>query len=181
MRMILAKSPEELRKIAQDVYDRGRNNLGVHCFARKPMNILMWSHYAAQHFGFCLQFDTAQNSRTFTQALPVTYEVHYPVINWVDDFRDHSIEGLLRKHGNWKYEKESRIVRPEGAGDKIRFARSPSGAYYWLSNRFRYRAMVPVNSSRNAINSPILAWIYIALTETRMNISSASVKSPEVI
>src|SRR5262249_32714692 len=30
--------------------------LGVCCFAEDPRNILMWSHYAANHSGVCLRF-----------------------------------------------------------------------------------------------------------------------------
>lgn len=81
----------------------------------------MWSHYSSQHSGLCIQFDTARDPRTFASALPVTYVNTYPVINWLKDLEKSSKRAVLNKHCDWKYEKESRIIKPEAAHTKHYF------------------------------------------------------------
>ena len=50
------KSFEERNKI--NLYERG-----VCCFSEKKDDILMWSHYADGHKGFCLEFITPKHNR----------------------------------------------------------------------------------------------------------------------
>ena len=80
--------------------------LGVLCLSELPNNILMWSHYADGHKGFCLQFEN-----TDIGAQKVKYTESYPVINYLltpeDDQREIT---LLTKSNHWSYEKEWRIV-----------------------------------------------------------------------
>lgn len=47
------------------------NENGVCCFSARNNEILMWSHYADSHKGFCLGFKT--DSAPFSDALPVNY------------------------------------------------------------------------------------------------------------
>jgi len=107
----LAKTP--LRTISET---------GVCSFAGDPRNILMWSHYAANHEGLCLAFEIAGDPRTFLDALPVEYSVEYPVVNWVTDFDKNDITKIvLRKHKGWEYEKERRIIKLKNAHTRIKF------------------------------------------------------------
>ena len=92
---------------------------GVCSFAGDPLSILMWSHYAANHEGVCLQFELARDPRYFAAALSVDYTDDYPIVNWVTDM-DYTIV-LFRKHTGWKYERERRIVIPESAGTFFEF------------------------------------------------------------
>ena len=85
-----------------------------------PRSILMWSHYAANHEGLCLQFELARDPTTFAHALPVEYSNDYPVVNWVTGM-ENIMTVLLRKHEGWKYEREQRIIIPESAGKFINF------------------------------------------------------------
>lgn len=84
-------------------------------------DVLMWSHYAAEHSGVCLQFDPALDVRVFTHAVTVDYCDHYPVIDWIVDFREGIGRAILRKHSRWKYENEHRISIPDAAGKYLRF------------------------------------------------------------
>jgi len=80
--------------------------LGILCLSEVPDNILMWSHYAEGHQGFCLQFEN-----TDIRAQKVKYAESYPEANYLltpqDDQRKFT---LLTKSNHWCYEKEWRII-----------------------------------------------------------------------
>lgn len=84
-------------------------------------DVLMWSHYAAEHSGVCLQFDPAFDVRVLTHAVRVDYCDDYPVIDWIVDFHGGIGRAILRKHSRWKYEREHRISIPDAAGKYLRF------------------------------------------------------------
>lgn len=80
--------------------------LGVLCLSEVPNNILMWSHYADGHKGFCLQFEN-----TDIRARNVKYSELYPVINYLlTPEEDQQELTLLTKSNHWSYEKEWRII-----------------------------------------------------------------------
>ena len=93
---------------------------GVCSFGGDPRSILMWSHYARDHRGVCLQFELARDVRTFAQALPVNYSQDYPILNWVNE-AESVTSVLLRKYKGWEYEHEQRITLPDAAGTFIYF------------------------------------------------------------
>jgi len=111
--------PEGAFLKTQETFEKTIAGTGVCSFAGDPLSILMWSHYAANHEGVCLQFELARDPRTFAQALPVDYNDDYPVVNWLAGMDDTT--PLLRKHTGWKYERERRIIIPESAGTFIDF------------------------------------------------------------
>lgn len=86
---------------------------GVLCFTANPRNILMWSHYAAHHKGLVIQFDLAQDPNVFAGALPVIYpdDNSFPVYNWYSGEGAQIVNILTRKHNEWVYEEEWRIIR----------------------------------------------------------------------
>ncbi|MBK7525892.1 MAG: DUF2971 domain-containing protein [Saprospiraceae bacterium] len=87
-----SKMNEELTKIFYG---------GVCSFTTNNNNILMWSHYANNHKGICLEFITL-NERLLSEMLhPIIYTNKKPIIN---DFKDIMHKGLFRKSkiGNMK-------------------------------------------------------------------------------
>lgn len=113
-----------LRSVQEVFEDRGRILLeerGVACFSAEPLNITMWSHYAAGHRGFCLQFDTS--IEPFTHAYRVRYADDFPYVNPVDIILDPFADGdpenplfvasALTKATCWQYEQEWRIMHME--------------------------------------------------------------------
>ncbi|MSP39473.1 MAG: DUF2971 domain-containing protein [Deltaproteobacteria bacterium] len=94
--------------------------VGVCSFGGDPRSILMWSHYATDHRGVCLQFEVARDIATFAQALPVNYSEDYPVLNWLNEAKGITVV-LLRKYQGWAYEKERRIIVPESAAQLLYF------------------------------------------------------------
>ncbi|KRB93668.1 DUF2971 domain-containing protein [Sphingomonas sp. Root720] len=106
---ISEKSPAELWK-------ESIAGFGVVSFAESCQNILMWSHYAHNHSGVCLEFATAHVP--FKGAGKVVYDVNRPVFRPLDIDRTNLMERiLLRKADFWEYEQEWRCIQiKEGPG-----------------------------------------------------------------
>jgi hypothetical protein len=95
---------------------------GIACFSENNDNILMWSHYANGHQGFCLEFDT--NFAPFKQIDKRTLlQVNYPRSNSYPDLSLNDIPHQLplfvetqlgTKSLFWSYEHEWRIFADEG-------------------------------------------------------------------
>jgi hypothetical protein len=111
----VSKSNEELAVIGQRSLDQNVRGAGVCSFGGDVRSIPMWAHYSASHKGICLQFEVARDHATFTQAVPVEYNQQYPKVNWLKEYHKSIQAVMLRKHPDWSYEKEHRIVIPDGA------------------------------------------------------------------
>ncbi len=85
---------------------------GVACFSEKMDDILMWSHYADGHKGFCLEYDT--RFLPFSKAVPVEYSETYPTINPLEDINNLLIQLAITKSIGWSYEEEWRIFHEVG-------------------------------------------------------------------
>jgi hypothetical protein len=94
---------------------------GVASFADDPTDILMWSHYAGQHTGVCIQFDIAGSPSRLLAAVSVKYSEKYPVINWIEDTAAQLREIVFTKSLHWRYERERRIFCPGCAGTTYSF------------------------------------------------------------
>ena len=95
---------------------------GLCCFSAVRDNILMWSHYANKHQGFCLVFsnELAVVPKGIGRCIvpfPMTYSGPIPVIDPTAFANQAAIYDLVRKiiltkAHEWEYEKEWRIVLP---------------------------------------------------------------------
>jgi hypothetical protein len=54
---------------------------GVLTLARRPDTILLWSHYADDHKGICIELDTARHPDLLPNLHPVGYALESPVIS----------------------------------------------------------------------------------------------------
>lgn len=123
----------EISRHEQFVGDR-LNGYGVLSLSKKCNDILMWSHYADSHKGFCLGFKD-DLWRYFDDHdwpivhMPIRYSSKHPFIDIHNDLiskkRFNSNDGFLNlcdmsqalldaaitvKHSSWDYEEEERIV-----------------------------------------------------------------------
>lgn len=101
-------------------------SLGITCFSEINDDILMWSHYATSHQGFCLEFDTTQFPFTRTHKPDrdstlekVVYSDSYPLVSLKDiALKKHlpslSQDLLSAKSSHWSYEKEWRLFLKYG-------------------------------------------------------------------
>lgn len=104
------------------------DNFAITCFSKKSDEILMWSHYANKHTGFCVEYDFSKctNWAALITLFPVIYSKsrpHFPmsIFEQSNNFKDITVkEGndsiislirlLLIKSDIWSYEEEWRII-----------------------------------------------------------------------
>ncbi len=101
---------------------------GVFCLSATPFEVLMWSHYADKHKGFCLEFERTPDNQLGKDACnPVQYTDTPQILRFgegieaksINSAKDPSMIALHSKTCSWAYEKEWRVVylpRPGGTG-----------------------------------------------------------------
>ena len=125
---------KELRKIEQEIPDQNalnemsramnkkfrddRKNWGVYCMCESPKTILMWSHYADRHRGFCIQFVRSPKNKlgNIEMTRPVSYSCEYPS---PEPYTENGMERIydelfFTKAKGWEYEKEWRMLNEKG-------------------------------------------------------------------
>ena len=93
-------------------------NMGVCSFSAVSNHLLMWSHYATHHRGFCIEYDSSEGSQLRGLAKEVLYSDDAPSLT-AKDIASHtggsSLEILwLTKAACWSYEHEWRVIMSEG-------------------------------------------------------------------
>lgn len=97
----------QLRELEEKI----TSEIGVLSLSQIFDDILMWSHYANSHGGFCLQFSDDHQAPFLAELLELSYRDEYPVMNPIidnDDVRYTKV--LLTKATHWEYEKEWRVI-----------------------------------------------------------------------
>lgn len=118
------KDYETLIKGIQEFMEKDISNFGVFSMSQINDDILMWSHYANQHEGFCIGFVRKKDNLLgdIKKTQPVAYDCNYPKVEPLDESGnyDHSIftKMLFTKAKNWRYEKEWRLVYDEGGKEE---------------------------------------------------------------
>jgi len=88
----------------------------IYCLTQKKEMPLMWSHYANNHEGICLEFDTS--APVFGNAFKVQYEDTLPTLDILDITGEPSFRILVTKARDWDYEQEYRILAREKRVDE---------------------------------------------------------------
>ncbi|MDP2228719.1 MAG: DUF2971 domain-containing protein [Moraxellaceae bacterium] len=93
-------------------------NLGICSFSATSTHLLMWSHYANHHRGFCVEYDCRAGTKLRKLAYKVKYEDTVPSLT-AADFAPPENEGAvdtlwLTKAKCWAYEEEWRVMTNEG-------------------------------------------------------------------
>lgn len=106
------------------------NTLGIFSLTEDPLNLLMWSHYADSHLGFCIEFDgkalwdfilwLSKSGKLILDLHPMEYKLEYPIINpYTEKIFDMFKEQALTKSISWNYEKEWRLLFWDGANKNL--------------------------------------------------------------
>lgn len=94
-------------------------SIGVLCLTESASEILMWSHYAQYHQGFCIEYRVDDDSLLKAMARPVRYTDAYPSLslkNLPADADENFIDiCVYTKASQWSYEREWRVMSPVGA------------------------------------------------------------------
>jgi len=93
--------------------------IGILCLSERPDSVLMWSHYADQHSGLAVGFDTDTDFFAKRHHEPpqigelrkVTYSATRPtvVVPYTDESPD--VDIFFTKNCEWTYEREWRMLR----------------------------------------------------------------------
>lgn len=102
------------------------NRFRIACFAQTPYSMLMWSHYAYNHQGFCIEYEmpnlTEENEPIYSSLFPVIYsdtrtDLSQISLKWKstgslsdNDLWDFYKYGLLSKSIDWRYQQEWRLI-----------------------------------------------------------------------
>lgn len=107
---------EVIREKIKDETNKLKKFFRVSSFTVQNDNILMWSHYANNHKGFCIEYaiDKKEKNELLFNLFPVIYSKKRTKMNELF-FNNRTIfewykNGLLKKADFWSYEKEWRLI-----------------------------------------------------------------------
>lgn len=103
------RDPEVWASARKDAVRKLESEIGLCCLSRIRDSILMWSHYACDHQGYCLEFNATDHM--FGEAQCVHYSENYPIIEFYNTPIDKQVKLIfLTKYLGWAYEQEWRII-----------------------------------------------------------------------
>ncbi|MBN2349396.1 MAG: DUF2971 domain-containing protein [Bacteroidales bacterium] len=136
--------PNRLNNALENALKDLRDHVYLCCFSKIKNNILMWSHYANYHTGFCFGFNFKQFEDNF-----YFHEVKYkPNIEPIRYFKDNDVSILnwvFTKAEDWKYEKEIRAVYRGKCLELVPFNINQLREVY-------FGCMMNINKRKDAIN-----------------------------
>lgn len=105
------RDPNTWEGLRRSVIATLAQRIGLYCLSEHNDSILMWSHYAADHSGYCLEFEATDDTPFFGAAQQVEYESRFPVVDFFVTPRDEQVDLVfLTKYEGWSYEGEWRII-----------------------------------------------------------------------
>jgi len=112
---VMAATPPESSGFTRETSEQNQGELiGVLCLTEEPDNLLMWSHYAESHQGFCIKFDTSNyffnQKRTIEDDFYHLRKVEYIEQHPMNVIKSNvGVDLLLYKSDTWSHEKEWRF------------------------------------------------------------------------
>lgn len=112
-----------------------KDKLGVYCLSKTYLNEILWTFYADDHRGYCIEYnidklqDHSQNS-DFAFPIDVLYTNEKPLVT-LFDINSNSISQKMfgTKRKKWDYEEEVRIIF-DGSGLKKHHSSAITGIYF---------------------------------------------------
>ncbi|WP_223787732.1 DUF2971 domain-containing protein [Marinicella meishanensis] len=125
----------EAKSTLENYHNSFADNSGITCFSERSNNILMWSHYANNHSGACIELST--ESELFRVFNKVNYTKLIPKKDLLRFFNSELsihevVNHFITKFDAWEYEEEWRLFVEEG-GQPISYpADSLKSIYFGL-------------------------------------------------
>lgn len=112
------RDPAIWEALRRNVVSMLGTNIGLCCLSANNDSILMWSHYADNHCGYCLGFEATDNTPFFGGAQQISYDDKFPTVDFFNTPHEQQVDLIfLTKFSGWRYEAEYRIIdHQEGAG-----------------------------------------------------------------
>ncbi|EJN09389.1 DUF2971 domain-containing protein [Herbaspirillum sp. YR522] len=106
-----AGTPDSEIASQRRVLDQIIDTTGIHSLSETARSMLMWSHYADDHKGICLQFYLPAGFEAVQGLFPVEYGDEMKTLEYRNPETNH-LAPFKFKSQEWKYEQEWRILRP---------------------------------------------------------------------
>ena len=120
----IIKKPFLLKNIINEIHKYYIDqNIGVFCLSQDPANILMWSHYADNHKGICVEYSFSEKFlfQQCDEELVCFNRICFEdaICDLTKDEDANGYRMLFTKSVDWKYENECRLLsyNPEIEGD----------------------------------------------------------------
>ena len=105
-----------------NLFEQFRETTGIVCFSESCSSTLMWSHYAQNHQGFCVEYNVLDIcSKVQSAPVPVIYSSERVCLTSINpaNIRHDALyflgKGLTTKANEWSYENEWRLIREKEA------------------------------------------------------------------
>ena len=99
-----------------------KNRYKICCFSRTCSNYLLWSHYAKDHKGVCLEYEVIPNNLPECIILKnIIYKKEIPEFDRTKDIEEQAVEFLTHKLSFWRYEKETRLLLHDSNDPNVQF------------------------------------------------------------
>lgn len=104
------------KEVHAETKENVHKSFGILSLARNNDNLLMWSHYANSHKGFCVGLDRDILYEIVKGAIgPVIYDDVFPELSLFGTGAAVIIKMLNTKSKHWKYEDEFRVTKGDSA------------------------------------------------------------------
>jgi hypothetical protein len=123
-------------KNKEKFFSESLNNIGICCFSRTKDSILMWSHYASKHKGFCVEYKTDYDNYGINP-LDINYVSKFKKAQYFEKAQRAIFHLIHTKSNEWKYEQELRASLMEvqtDEGRKISFRENEILSIYFGVN-----------------------------------------------
>jgi hypothetical protein len=143
-------------KLEDDIRNKF-SSIGVCCFTRNVNSILMWSHYASNHKGFCVEYN--YNSRiNGINPLDVNYSNSFVKADFYKDKQDALFHMVFTKAKQWEYEEELRSINShftDNNSRKVPFLKEDIRAIYMGVNCYESTRVEIVEIANLVFNGKI--------------------------
>jgi hypothetical protein len=112
LQMLFAKKATlDWEQTRRGMIRRFSERIGLYCMSQVPDSILMWSHYARDHQGYCLQFEATDFTPVFGGAQQVKYTEDLPSVDIFNTPIEDQVDQIFTtKFVGWSYEQEWRLI-----------------------------------------------------------------------
>lgn len=93
-----------------DSVEEYKKSFNICCLSEKKDSLLMWSHYANEHKGFCIEYNISEMFDMHPLLCPILYSEFMPLFANGDNELVNLSKMLYTKSTSWEYEREWRIT-----------------------------------------------------------------------
>lgn len=113
----IRSNPDRMHEIIRQCINTATAETGVLCLSSQNDNLLLWTHYADNGKGVCVEFDIDMDPCFFLLPKKVEYSDDVVSLNYMKE-QERVMEPLYHKSAQWSYENEYRVIKPNFIGPR---------------------------------------------------------------